>query len=524
MSADTAHGTGAATVRTNAGWWYLDRHLEQDTADRLCLIDGEEELTYRQVHDRVCRTARVLAEGGIAPGDRVVTVLDDGTDAVAVVLAAIRLGAVPVPVSPMLTADEKLFVVADSGARGFVAEEVGAAQAADLADRFPGMAVWSRTPGAPGIRSLTEEVRAAAPRYEVAPRAAADPAVVQYTSGSTGRPKGVVHLHGGLLAFPQGLGGRLGLTREDRLLSTAKLSFGYGFGNSLLLPFSVGASVVLFGGRSEPFAVAGLLSRTRPTVLFAVPTLYAAMLALPNAPERLDFSSVRLAVSAGEHLGASLSRRLSGEFGLRMVNGLGATECLHIFMATEPGVSPPGTTGTPVPGFEAQLVDDEGRVLGVGDTGQLRVRGASTGDHYWGRPGLSGETFRDGWVYTGDTMTLDAERGWLYLGRNDAILNVAGMKIVPNEIEDAIHAVPGVELCTVIGVPDEDDVTRIVAHVVPAGGAGDELRGQVLASLRRTLPPYKQPRTVRLVDRIPTTSTGKTARFLSREREMESRR
>lgn len=508
-------------MRTNAAWWYLDRHLGLDTADALCIVDDEDELTYRQLHELVCRTARVLTEAGVAPGDRVVTVLNDGGDAVAIVLAAMRVGAVPVPVSPMLTADEQRYVIADSGARAVVAEAIGGDSARDLAERFPGMVLWSRAAGAGPVRCLAEEVRRAEPLEEVVGRAGEDPALIQYTSGSTGRPKGVVHLHRGLLAFPEGLGSRLGITRQDRFLSTAKLSFGYGFGNSLLLPFSVGASVVLFGGRSEPSAVASLLSRTRPTLLFGVPTLYAALLAIPGAAERLDFSSVRLAVSAGEHLGANLGKRLAEEFGLTVINGLGATECLHIFMATEPGVSPPGTTGLPVPGFEAQVVDDEGRVLGVGETGHLRVRGTSVGDHYWGRPGLSGETFRDGWVYTNDTMVLDAERGWIYLGRNDCILNVGGMKIIPTEIEDAIHAVPGVVSCTVIGVPDEDDVTRIVAHIVPAAGTGDELRGQVLAALRQTLPPYKQPRTVRLVDRIPTTSTGKTARFLSREREME---
>lgn len=508
------------SVQTNAVWWYLDRHLTLDTADALCIVSDEQELTYRQLHDLVCRTARVFTEVGIAPGDRVVTVLNDGADAVAIVLAAMRVGAVPVPVSPILTAEEQQYVIADSGARAVVVDAIGGDSARELAERFPGTVLWSRGTGHAPARCLTEEVRRAAPLEEVVERAGEDPALIQYTSGSTGRPKGVVHLHRGLLAFPQGLGSRLGITREDRFLSAAKLAFGYGFGNSLLLPFSVGASVVLFGGRAEPSAVASLLSRTRPTLLFGVPTLYAALLAMPGAAERLDFSSVRLAVSAGEHLGANLGKRLAEEFGLTMINGLGATECLHIFMATEPGISSPGTTGLPVPGFEAEVVDDEGRVLGVGETGHLRVRGASVGDHYWGRRELSGETFRDGWVYTNDIMVLDAEQGWIYLGRSDSMLNVGGMKIAPTEIEDAIHAVLGVELCTVIGVPDEDNVTRVVAHIVPATGAGEELVGQVLAALRQTLPPHKRPRTVRLVDRIPTTSTGKTARFLSREREM----
>lgn len=509
--------------QANAAWWYLDRHLDLDTADALCLISEEGELTYQQLHERVCRTARVLTRGGLAPGDRLVTVLSDSVDAVATVLAAMRIGAVPVPISPMLTTDEQRYVIADSGARAVVVDEASAPLTSDFTERFSGTALWSRGAGAGPARSLADDVRRAVPLEEVTARTGEDPALIQYTSGSTGRPKGVVHLHRGLLSFPQGLGSHLGITREDRFLSTAKLPFGYGFGNSLLLPFSVGASVVLFAGRSDPHGVADLVHRTRPTLLFGVPTLYAALLDMPSAVERLDLSSVRLAVSAGEHLGARLSTRLSQEFGLTVVNGLGATECLHIFMATTPGVSPPGTTGAPVPGFEAEVVDDDGRVLGAGGTGHLRVRGASVGDHYWGRPGLSGESFRDGWVYTGDTMRLDAERGWVYLSRSDSILNVGGMKIVPTEIEDEIHAVPGVAACLVIGVPDEQDITRIVAHVVPAPGAADELRGRVLSALRKALPSYKRPRTIRLVDRIPLTSTGKTARHLSRQYEIGRR-
>ncbi|MGW1282161.1 benzoate-CoA ligase family protein [Streptomyces sp. NPDC002586] len=509
------------SVETNAAWWYLDRHLAQDTANALCLISEEAELTYRQVGERVGRVARVLADAGIVPGDRVVTVLRDGVDAIACVLAAMRIGAVPVPVSPMLPVDDQRFVIADSVASAVVVENADDELARDFSARFPAAMLWSRGPGDGEVRCLAEDVRRTYSPAPVAERAREDLALIQYTSGSTGRPKGVVHLHHGLLAFPRGLGSHLGITPEDRVLSTAKLPFGYGFGNSLLLPFSVGASAVLFAGRAEPHAVADLLRRTRPTLLFGVPTLYAALLSMPKAAERLDFSSVRLAVSAGEHLGAQLDTRLTEEFGLRMVNGLGATECLHIFMATEPGVSPAGITGRPVAGFEAELVDDEGRVLAIGESGHLRVRGPSVGDHYWGRPGLSGETFRDGWVYTGDTMVRDAGGEWIYLGRSDDILNVGGMKVIPSEIEDEINSVRGVEACAVIGVRDENDVTRIVAHIVPAAGMGEELRGHVLAALRRALPPFKRPQVIRLTDRLPTTSTGKTARFLIRQRETE---
>lgn len=507
-------GTGA-----NAAWWYLDRHLASGNGDELCLLDDGGALTYRQLHERACRMARVLHEAGVRPGDRVVTVLHDSSDAVACLLAAVRIAAVPVPVSPVLTSAEQRYILEDCGARALVVEKGEHEPAQEAAAE--GVTVWSRGPEAGRVRCLADELSGAAPLPGVAPCEGDHPALIQYTSGSTGRPKGVVHLHRGLLALPEGVGAHLGLTSRDRVLSTAKLPFGYGFGNSLLLPFSVGACAVLFSGRAEPLAVAALLRRTRPTVLFAVPTLYAALLSVPGAEDRIDFSSVRLAVSAGEHLGPQLSSRLAETFGLTVVNGLGSTECLHIFIATVPGVSPPGATGVPVPGFEAEVCDDAGRTLEAGGIGRLRVRGPSVADRYWDQPGLTAETFRDGWVYTGDTMTYDPAVGWTYLGRTDNIVNVGGTKVLLSEVEKEILAVPGVGSCAVVGVSDEDDVTRVVAHVVPAPGADRRLEERVQAALRRRLPPFKRPRTLHLVDALPLTSTGKTARFLLRAREKE---
>lgn len=514
-------GADSGAARTNAGWWYLDRHLDDDTADAVCLIADDEQLTYRQLHERVCRAARVFTAAGLRPGDRIALALADSPDFVACILAAMRTGAVPVPLAPLLTIAEQRYVVADSGARAVVVEDGGGALASALRDGPDPVLLWSRGPGATSVRCLPEDVRRASPLTGVVPRDGRDVALLQYTSGSTGRPKGVVHLHRGLLAFADGIVRHLGVTRHDRVLSTAKLPFGYGFGNSLLLPFSAGASAVLFSGRAEPHAVAALLHRTRPTLLFAVPTLYAALLALPRAEENLDFSGVRLAVAAGEPLGARLAGQLADRFGLDVVNGLGATECLHIFTATRPGAFRPGTTGESMPGFEVQVCDDEGRPLPAGAPGRLRVRGPSVADRYWERPEASARSFRDGWVYTGDTMLLDPDAGWIHLGRSDDILNVGGMKIAPAEVEDAISAVPGVEVCAVVGVEDENGLTRIAAHVVPRAGCAAGLPQRIRAALLHSLPTFKRPRTLRLVDALPTTSTGKTARHEVRREEQE---
>lgn len=505
----------------NAGRWYLDRHLSLDTADAVCLISEEGSLTYRQLHQHVCQVARVLTEGGVGHGDRVVIVLPDTVTLVASVLAAMRLGAVPVPVTPMLTVEEQRYVIDDCGPSAVVIEDPDSELAADFRERFPGVTLWSRRPADGDIPCLPAEAAAARP-LETAPRGGGEePALFQYTSGSTGKPKGVVHSHAGLLAFPEGVVKHLGLTHQDRFLSMSKMPFGYGFGNSLLMPFSVGGCAVITSRRADPYAAASLLRTHRPTVFCAVPTLYAALLAMPRAAEQLDFSSVRLALSAGEHLGATLSNRLKDTFGLTMVNGLGSTECLHFFISSEPGISEPGVTGEPVPTYEVEVLDDEGRVLPAGSMGRMRVRGPANAVGYWNRPELTAETFRDGWVYTSDNLRYEPDAGWLYMGRDDNILNVGGGKVLTSEIEEVILPLEGVASCAVVGVPDENEVIRIVAYVVPNTSEDEELHGRVMAAARASLPPYKRPQTVRLVDKVPTTSTGKTARFLIRQNEME---
>ncbi|WP_263170935.1 acyl-CoA synthetase [Streptomyces sp. SCSIO ZS0520] len=506
----------------NAVRWYLDRHLDGPGADAPCLLSEQEEFSYRALHALVCRTARVLTDGGVAPGDRLVVVLPDCVTSVAAILAAMRIGAVPVPMSPLLTLDEQCYVIEDSGARAVLLDEARGALAAEAASRFPGAALWSRTGGTPAVPALPELAAQAEELREITPRTAQDPALMQYTSGSTGRPKGVVHLHGALLALPEGLARHLRLTAADRILSTAKLPFGYGFGNSVLLPLSAGASAVLHPGRTDPFTVSGLLTRFRPSLLFSVPTLYAALLALPDAADRLQLSSVRIAVSSGEHLGEALGTRLTEELGLPLMNALGSTECLHSFLATAPGAYRPGASGAPVPGFRAEILDEDERPVPPGESGRLRVRGPGVATRYWNRPERTAETFRDGWVYTEDVMRRDPDGSWHHLGRTDSVLNVGGMKIITTEIEEILLKVPGVRACAVVGVPDAHELTRIAAYVV-ADSPEDELAlpERVFAAARAGLPAFKRPGTVRTVPELPTTSTGKTSRHLIRQTESE---
>lgn len=495
----------------NAAWYYLDRNADA-TPEAPCLVDGTDVYTYAQLQELVARMGQVLAGSGVGHGDRVMITLPDSAAAVAVILAVMRRGAIAVPLSPALPAADHRYVLADSGASAVIAGDY----ARLTGDGMPPVRIWDQA-------SLMRAAAAADAVGPPAPVDDADPALIQYTSGSTGKPKGVVHAHRGLLAFPGGLVPHLGITPGDRCFSTAKLSFGYGFGNSVLLPFAVGASAVMHGGAVEPHAIARILRSARPTFLFSVPTLYAAMLAMPDAAQRMDLSSVRMAVSAGEHLGAALSQRLRDTLGLSVVNGLGSTECLHIFLATAPGEWSPGSTGRPVPGFDVEVRDDDGHPLPDGEPGHLHVRGNSIGHRYWNRPEQSAATFRGGWVRTGDMMQRAPDGSWSYLGRADDILNIGGLKVPPAEIEDEIRQVPGVSSCAVIGVTDSDDLTRIVAYVAPRPDAGPELADRIRAELRTRLPAMKRPREIRVVDQLPTSSTGKIVRFAMRAWEKDAK-
>jgi acyl-coenzyme A synthetase/AMP-(fatty) acid ligase len=419
----------------------------------------------------------------------------------------------------LLTLDEQRYVARDCEAAAVVLDaavfEDGSAVRHERPDRTW---VLSRH-GVEEARDLDAELRQAKP---VAPAkiASDEIAVLQYTSGSTGQPKGVVHLHGGLLAAPACFGARLELTAADRVLSTAKLPFGYGFGNSVLFPLAAGASVVLHPGPPEVHAIADLLRRHRPTVLCAVPAFYAAVLRLPDARDRLDLSSVRLLVSAGEHLPAALAESWADAFGTEILNGLGATECLHIFLATIPGTSTRGTSGRPVPHCDVRVVDDAGRDLPAGEAGRLLVRSPMNGAGYWGGPRNGDDTFTAGWVQTGDVVVERPDGEWQHLGRGDDMINAGGFKLAPQEIEAEIARHPEVAECAVVGRRDGDyALEQIVAFVVPRDGAGDahELERALRRHLRTVLPPPRRPAAIVVIGELPRTSTGKVTRYRLRE-------
>ncbi|MFY1671130.1 AMP-binding protein [Plantactinospora sp. WMMB334] len=512
----------------------VGRALASGRGERVAYLTGTGgRLSYAELYRAVRGYAARLAEAGIGPGTPGLVVADDDLPTVVAVLALWWRGAVAVPVSPMLTEAELAFIAADCRAGFLHADERGGARAdqAGLAGLPRGGAEWL-APGAP-------------PSPPPVSQPPAEVLLIQYTSGSTGRPKGVLHTGAGVQGVLDGFGRILDLQPEDLVLSTAKLSFGYGFGNSLLFPLAAGAGVLLNQGPPDVYRLVATIARHRPTVLCAVPRIYAALLDraggqdtpaqhgappapadghAPPAPAQRsappDLGSVRLAVSAGEHLPAALCADFTRAFGAPLVNGLGATEVLHIVLATRG--SQPGSTGRPVPGVTVSVRDDAGRLLPSGTEGRLHVTGPSVAAGYLDRPESAARTFADGGAYTGDIVRQDPDGELRYLCRHDDLINIGGYKVSPLDVEAAVRDLDGLAQCAVVGARDAAGLEEAVAYLVPAQGADpDALHRAARVAFRSGLPPHKRPAAIEVVEQLPTTSTGKLARYQLRNRAVE---
>ena len=412
--------------------------------------------------------------------------LRDSPEFIAAFLGAAKIGAIAVPLSTLARPDEIELMVHDSGARLVVTDE----NAALLAE--PGGTV-------------------AAP-----PITGEDMCFWQYSSGTTGGPKAVINLHARSLA-PAGAHGRhvVGLRPDDRVYSTAKLFFSYGLQNSLMIPLATGASVVLDPERFAPQRAWALIARERPTVLYAVPGVYAALLAAAEAGEPADVASLRRCISAGEALPARIAERWLARFGLAILDGMGSTEIGYIALSNTADDVVTGSSGVPVPGYEARVVGDDGRDVAPGEPGTLWVRGPSQSPGYHARPERTAAAFRDGWVVTGDRYRV-RDGAYTHLGRDDDMLRVGAQWVSPLEVEAVLASHPDVRECAVVGRPDRDGFTRPCAFVVAATG-GATLRADLLAFAAERLPHHKRPRWVEVVAELPKTATGKVQRYRLRE-------
>jgi benzoate-CoA ligase len=495
----------------------LARNLDAGRGGKAAFIDHSGSHSYGALAERVERFGHALRSLGIRREERILICLTDTIDWPTAFLGAIKAGVVAVPVNTLLTEDDYAFMLEDSRARLLVVSEEllskfkkGIGAAGDL-----GHVIVSGD-NAQGHLRFADVLAGAKTEPVMAQTTRDDMCFWLYTSGSTGRPKGAVHTHADLRLTDE-LYARpiLGITENDICYSVAKLFFAYGLGNALTFPMAVGATTVLLPSRPTPEAVAELLKKHRVTVFYAVPTFYAGFLASPAAPQAGELK-LRRCVSAGEALPPDVGRRWRERYGVDILDGLGSTEMLHIFVSNRPDDVKYGTSGKPVPGYDIRLVDDDGNVVSkCGDMGELQVRGPTSAMMYWNNRAQSRATFLGEWTRSGDKYVED-EAGYLvYCGRRDDMMKVSGMYVSPFEVEGALQSHPDVLEAAVVGWPDDDKLIKPKAFVVLKSSqhGGDALARTLQDHCRKQLAPYKYPRWIEFRVELPKTATGKIQRF-----------
>ena len=497
---------------------FIDRHIAEGRGARVAIRDAAGDVSFADLAANVNRAGNALAALGLGRGDRVLMVVKDCPLFFYLFWGAIKTGFVPVPLNTLLRAPDYRFVIENARAACVVwspefAGEIAGALAE--ASHRPAHALPADGEG----DTFAARLAAASDALEPARAAADDAAFWLYTSGSTGRPKGAVHRHRDMVVTSQHFAvDTLGITADDVHFSAAKLFFAYGLGNAMTFPLWTGGTAVLMAGRPTPASTFATIEAFRPSVYYGVPTLYAAQLQALEG-ESPDLSSVRLCVSAGEPLPASLLERWQAATGLDIVDGIGTTESLHIFISNRPGRVRPGTSGTPVPGYAVRLVDDEGRDVAPGETGNLLIRGQSLIAAYWGDPARTATAFDGAWLRTGDTYTIDEAGCYVCCGRSDDMLKVGGIWVSPVEIEARLIAHEAVLEAAVVGRADDDGLIKPEAWIVLAEGRtpGERLSEALVAHCKAGLARYKYPRWLRYVGSLPKTATGKVQRYKLRE-------
>ncbi|HZC70471.1 MAG TPA: benzoate-CoA ligase family protein [Jatrophihabitans sp.] len=496
----------------NASEYLVDRQLAIGHGDRVALTGVAGKVSYAQLHERVVRAAAGLRRIGLQPEQRVLMVMADSPEFAVVYLAALRMGAVPVPVSTMTHADGLADLLRDSRARLLaVTHQFGelASVALKAAPEVTGVLAGAdaRVETELPVHPLDELAGEDGSAYSTT---ADSPAFWLYTSGTTGLPKAAMHRHGSIPYVCETYAAQvLGITADDRCLSAAKAFFAYGLGNSLLFPLSIGAAAVLEPAPAKPETLVERAQSYGVTLFFAGPTFFANMLRTELSPEALD--GVRLAASAGEALPASLYERWTRHFGVDIIDGIGMTEMLHIFLSNRPGAVRPGTTGVAVPGYDLKILGEDGQLVEPGTPGTLYVRGASTATGYWSRYDASRHVFQGEWLRTGDTYVQDADGCYTCLGRTGDMLKASGMWVSPAEVEGRLLAHPAVAQAVVVAGQDGDGLEKPVAYVIVKAGA-EVTEDELVAFCRDGLPSFKRPRRIVFVDSYPTTATGKVRR------------
>jgi benzoate-CoA ligase family protein len=506
----------------NAAEFLVHRHASSETSDRTALI-GSRERTYRQLSEDVAKFAGGLRGLGLRRDDRVVLMMADDVEMATSILAAFHGGFVAVPVSTMLTSKDLSTIMRDSGAHAVIGSPpfldvvlpavdsspdvthlvlAGEAESAHQLSRTDlTISRWEDLLGSPQEATVTE---------------ADSWALWLYTSGTTGTPKAAMHRHANIRAVYETYGRQtLGIRESDRCLSVAKMFFAYGIGNSLFFPLAAGATTILQPQRPTPQNMSERLTTASPTLFFAVPTFYAGILAADLSAE--TFASVRLCVSAGETLPGVLHAKFKEHFGVEIIDGIGTTEALHIFLSNSPDDIRPGTTGKPVPGYRVEVRDADGKLAAPGQPGDLYVSGDSLALGYWRRVEANRTVFQGEWMRTGDTFIVDDDGYFHCMGRSNDLLKAGGIWVAPVEVEERLLEHHAVAEAAVVGFPDADGIDKPVAFVVRAPGHDDVTADELIAWCREGLSAFKRPRSIEFGDVLPKTATGKVQRYRVRE-------
>jgi benzoate-CoA ligase len=475
---------------------------------KVAYIDDGGSCTYAELAERVDRAANALLAMDLRREDRIGIAMLDGADWVALFLGAIKAGIVPVAMNTLLTPKDYEYQLRDSRSRALFVSE-------PLLKSFEGINCPDLKHVVPHSK-LKELISNVGPRAQAAPTTRDDICFWLYSSGSTGAPKGTVHLHSHLIATAELYAKPiLGIRESDVVFSAAKLFFAYGLGNALTFPMAVGATTVLMAERPTPDAVFKRLVEKRPTIFYAVPTLYAALLASPAFPKKEQLK-LRICTSAGEALPEGLGRRWTERTGVEILDGIGSTEMLHIFISNRPGEVRYGTTGKPVPGYEVRLVDDHGNVISKpGELGELQISGPTSAIMYWNQRERTKNTFQGPWTRSGDKYSFDSEGYYTYGGRSDDMLKVSGIYVSPVEVEAALITHDAVLEAAVVGIEDEQKLVKPKAFVVlkPGQSPSEGLKGALQQHVKDKLAPYKYPRWIEFMSELPKTATGKIQRF-----------
>ncbi|MGJ5094690.1 benzoate-CoA ligase family protein [Bradyrhizobium oligotrophicum] len=500
--------------------WLLDRNVEAGRGDKLAYTDTVSELTYRGLQQQTCRVANMLRRLGVRREERVAMIMLDTVDFPAVFLGAMRAGIVPVPLNTLLTSEQYAYVLADCRARVLFVSEALYPVVKDIVGRMPDLdCVVVSGANAFGHKLLTEELARESDQFDTVATHEDEPAFWLYSSGSTGMPKGVRHLHGNLAATAETYASQvLGIRESDVCLSAAKLFFAYGLGNALTFPLSVGATTILNSERPTPALMFKLLNRYNPTIFYGVPTLFAAMLHDESLRHEKAGSALRICTSAGEALPESVGNAWKARFGVDILDGVGSTELLHIFLSNVPGDIKYGSSGRPVPGYQVRLVNEAGEGVPDGEVGEMLVHAPSAGEGYWNQRHKTRSTFEGYWTRTGDKYVRDADGRYTFCGRSDDMFKVSGIWVSPFEVESALITHPSVLEAAVVPEADPEGLLKPKAYVVLRPSVDRSTLHEALKEhVKQKIGPWKYPRWIEVVESLPKTATGKIQRFKLRE-------